>query len=130
MKDINLTHAFAIALGATLGAWLRWVLGIFFNSVIPHLPLGTLIANLSGGLMMGIALGFFLTGQLDSQTMRLLITTGFLGGLTTFSAFSGEGLILLIKQEYGWVLVHTFSHVFGALLMAAVGYYVVQLIRT
>lgn len=130
MNDINLTHAFVIALGATLGAWLRWLLGMFFNSVIPHLPLGTLIANLSGGLMMGVAVAFLLAGNLDNPTIRLLVITGFLGGLTTFSAFSGEGLILLIKQEYGWMLLHTFSHVFGALCMAAVGYGLVQMMRS
>lgn len=126
MSDIHLTHAFAIALGATLGAWLRWLLGLFFNAVIPNLPLGTLIANLSGGLMMGVALALMLAGQMDNQTVRLLITTGFLGGLTTFSAFSGEGLALLLKQEYGWMLVHTLSHVFGALFMAALGYFLAQ----
>ncbi len=129
MNDINLTHAFAIALGATLGAWLRWLLGLMLNAVIPNLPLGTLIANLSGGLMMGVALALMMAGQVDNQTVRLLITTGFLGGLTTFSAFSGEGLTLLLKQEYGWMLIHTLSHVFGALLMAALGYYLVHMLR-
>jgi CrcB protein len=129
MNDIHLTHAFAIAVGATLGAWLRWLLGLFFNAVIPNLPLGTLIANLSGGLMMGIALALLGTGQMDNQTIRLLITTGFLGGLTTFSAFSGEGLTLLLKHEYGWMLVHTLSHVLGAFLMAALGYYLVNMLR-
>ena len=129
MNDINLTHAFAIGLGATIGAWLRWGLGVFFNSVIPHLPLGTLIANLAGGLMMGVALGVFATSNLDNQTLRLLITTGFLGGLTTFSAFSGESLVLMLKHEYVWMMIHTLSHVLGALLMASIGYYFVQLIR-
>jgi CrcB protein len=130
MNDINLTHAFVIGLGAALGAWLRWLLGLLFNTVIPNLPLGTLVANLSGGLIMGIALGFFIVTDIDNQAMRLFIITGFLGGLTTFSAFSGEGLTLLLKHEYGWMMMHTLSHVIGALLMAFIGYYLVQVMKT
>jgi CrcB protein len=126
MNDINLTHAFAIGIGATIGAWLRWLLGLLFNSVMPNLPLGTLAANLSGGLMMGIALGFFITTQIDNHTLRLFITTGFLGGLTTFSAFSGESLALMLKHQYGWMMIHTLSHVVGALIMAILGYLIVQ----
>jgi CrcB protein len=129
MNDINLTHAFAIGLGATLGAWLRWMLGILFNSMMPNLPLGTLAANLSGGLMMGMALGFFMASQVDNHTLRLFITTGFLGGLTTFSAFSGESLALMLKHQYGWMMMHAVSHVIGALAMAIVGYYLVQWIK-
>jgi CrcB protein len=129
MNDINLIHAFAIGLGATLGAWLRWMLGILFNSMMPNLPLGTLAANLSGGLMMGMALGFFMASQVDNHTLRLFITTGFLGGLTTFSAFSGESLALMLKHQYGWMMMHAVSHVIGALAMAIVGYYLVQWIK-
>lgn len=130
MNDINFTHAFAIGFGAMLGAWLRWLLGLLFNTVMPNLPLGTLIANLSGGLMMGIVLGVFTATQVDNHTMRLFITTGFLGGLTTFSAFTGESLALMLKHEYGWMMIHSLSHVLGALMMAVFGYYLVQLLRT
>ena len=130
MNDINLMHAFAIGVGATLGAWSRWLLGILFNTVMPNLPLGTLAANLSGGLLMGMALSFFAGDHIDNQTLRLFITTGFLGGLTTFSAFSGESLGLMLKQEYGWMMMHTLSHVFGALAMAIAGYYLAQILRT
>jgi fluoride exporter len=126
MNDINLTHAFAVGIGATLGAWLRWLLGLLFNSAMPNLPLGTLAANLSGGLMMGIAFGFFMASEVDNHTLRLFITTGFLGGLTTFSAFSGESLALMLKHQYGWMMIHTFSHVIGALIMAILGYLIVQ----
>lgn len=128
-NTLNFTSALAIGLGAALGAWGRWGLGIMFNAVMPNLPLGTLAANLSGGLMMGMALGVMGLGSLDDQSLRLFITTGFLGGLTTFSAFSGESLTLLQKQEYLWAAIHTSSHVFGALLMAALGYAVVHYLR-
>lgn len=128
-NTLNFTNALAIGLGAALGAWGRWGLGVMFNAVMPNLPLGTLAANLSGGLMMGMALGVMGLGSLDDQSLRLFITTGFLGGLTTFSAFSGESLTLLQKQEYLWAAIHTSSHVFGALLMAALGYAVVHYLR-
>lgn len=123
---LNITNALAIALGATLGAWARWVLGIFFNQLLTNLPVGTLLANLSGGLIMGMTLGLIGLGGLDNQSLRLFVTTGFLGGLTTFSAFTGESLTLLQKQEYYWAIIHTSSHVFGALFMAMIGYLLVQ----
>ena len=58
--------------------------------------------------------------------MVAFLTTGFLGGLTTFSAFTGESLALLQKHEYGWAALHASSHMVGALLMAAVGFALVQ----
>lgn len=127
--NINITNALAIAIGATLGAWCRWSLGMMFNALLPNLPLGTLAANLVGGLMMGVALALIGLGTIDSQSARLFITTGFLGGLTTFSAFTGESLTLLQKQEYYWAAIHTSSHVFGALLMAIIGYAIAQHLR-
>ena len=80
----------AVGGGAAAGAWLRWLLGMMLNPVFPTLPLGTLAANLLGGWLMGLALGFL--GHYESlpPEMRLFITTGFLGGLTTFSTFSAE----------------------------------------
>ncbi|NOT15468.1 MAG: fluoride efflux transporter CrcB [Methylotenera sp.] len=126
---LNFTNAAWIALGATLGAWARWGLGLVMNAILPNLPLGTLLANLSGGLLMGIALGLMSAGHLESQGLKLLITTGFLGGLTTFSAFTGESLLLLQKHAYSWAAIHISSHVFGALLMAAIGFALVQYIK-
>lgn len=123
---LNMSNALTIALGATLGAWTRWLLGMLFNQLLPNLPLGTLVANLIGGLLMGMTLGIVGLGKLENDCLRLLITTGFLGGLTTFSAFTGESLTLLQKQEYLWAILHTSSHVLGALLMAAIGYTLVQ----
>lgn len=123
---INYTSALLIGLGAVLGAWSRWGLGIAFNTMLPNLPLGTLLANLSGGLMMGVVLGLIGLGSIENPGLRLMITTGFLGGLTTFSAFTGESLSLLQKNEYFWAMLHASSHVLGALLMAAIGFAVVQ----
>lgn len=119
----------AIGAGAALGAWSRWGLGLALNTILPNFPLGTLVANLIGGLLMGVAMGLIGVGSLDSASLRLFVTTGFLGGLTTFSAFTGESLSLLHKQEYMLVMLHTCSHVFGALLMAAAGVAFIQYLK-
>ncbi len=127
---INFTNVFLIGLGAAIGAWCRWGLGLALNTMLPNLPAGTLVANLSGGLMMGMVLAYIGLGNLESQSLRFFITTGFLGGLTTFSTFSGESLTLLQKHAYGWAALHASSHVFGALLMAGVGFALVQYLRS
>jgi len=127
---INFTNALLIGLGAALGAWGRWGLGIAFNTVLPNLPLGTLVANMSGGFMMGLALAFIGLGSIENPSLRLFVTTGFLGGLTTFSAFTGESLSLLQKHEYSWAVVHASSHMLGALLMAAAGFALVHYLKS
>jgi CrcB protein len=83
---------------------------------------GTLAANLVGGYLVGLALGFF-AGQPDlAPEWRLFVITGFLGGLTTFSSFSGESVTLLQRGEVGWALAHTALHLFGSLLLCAAGF--------
>jgi CrcB protein len=121
----------AIGVGAALGAWSRWGLGVLLNPVLPSLFLGTLVANLIGGYLMGLAMGFFALGSSNfSPETRLFITTGFLGGLTTFSAFSGEAVSLLSRGEYGWASAHVMAHVVGSLVMTGLGILTVQLMRS
>jgi CrcB protein len=100
---------------------LRWLLGLALNPVLPALPLGTLAANLIGGLIMGIAMGLFVHYDALPMVWRLAITTGFLGGLTTFSAFSGETVTLLLRQQYAWTAAIVTAHVAGSLLMTLAG---------
>ena len=116
----------AVGGGAALGAWVRWGLGFALNASI--LPLGTLVANLGGGLLMGAALAYFVATPTQNE-LRLFIMTGFLGGLTTFSAFSAEAFNLLYKQQYVWASAHILSHVLGSLLMTAIGFMLVQQLR-
>ena len=111
----------AVGVGAAVGAWMRWWLSIVLNPVLPSLPLGTLAANLIGGYLMGLALAILEHSQTLSPELRLLVTTGFLGGLTTFSAFSGEATALLMQQQYAWLAALTTAHVVGSILMTVAG---------
>ena len=78
----------AVGAGAMVGAWLRWWFGLLWNPVFPTLPLGTLAANLVGGYLMGLAMAVFADHPGLPPEARLLLATGFLGGLTTFSTFA------------------------------------------
>src|SRR5690554_5134365 len=119
----------AVGVGAAVGAWLRWGLGLLLNSLFVSVPLGTLTANLIGGGLMGAVLAFIQGGATLSPTLKLLLTTGLLGGLTTFSTFSAEGLHLMQRDEWGWLAVHTVAHVAGSLAMAWAGYTLVMSLR-
>jgi CrcB protein len=116
----------AVGGGAAVGAWLRWWLGMLLNPLFPTLPLGTLAANLAGGLLMGFAMELLTRHAVVSPEARLLITTGFLGGLTTFSTFSAEVVTLLLRREYLWGTIATASHLFGSLAMTILGIVMVR----
>ena len=116
----------AIGLGAMLGAWLRFVLGAVFNQMIEVLPLGTLLANLIGAFLVGLAIAWLARHPELSAAWRLFLITGFLGALTTFSTFSAESIELLRRGDHWWALMHAGLHLAGSLLMAAVGFSLVQ----
>jgi CrcB protein len=118
---MNLVSFLAVGLGAFAGAVARWLLGLALNPILPPLPLGTLASNLIGGLIMGIALGLFAHYETLPIAWRLAITTGFLGGLTTFSTFSAETVTLFLRQQYGWTATIILAHLFGSLLMTLTG---------
>jgi fluoride exporter len=111
----------AVGGGAAMGAWLRWGLGVMLNPVFPTLPLGTLSANLIGGLLMGFAMEIITRHAIMSPEMQLLATTGFLGGLTTFSTFSAEIVTLLLRREYLWGTIAVAAHVVGSLALTVLG---------
>jgi len=111
----------AVGGGAAVGAWLRWGLSIALNPVFPTLPLGTLAANLIGGLLMGFAMELMTRHTLLSPEARLLVTTGFLGGLTTFSTFSAEISTLLLRKEWLWSALGIGAHVVGSIAMTLIG---------
>ena len=111
----------AVGGGAAVGAWLRWGLSIALNPVFPTLPLGTLAANLIGGLLIGFAMELITRHTLLSPEVRLLLTTGFLGGLTTFSTFSAEISTLMLRKEWLWGALGIGAHVIGSLAMTVLG---------
>ena len=120
----------AIGIGAALGAWLRWGLGLALNPLFNAVPLGTLAANLIGGYLVGVAVTVFHINLDLPPEFKLFAITGFLGGLTTFSTFSAEVVALLQRAEYAWAFGAAALHLGGSLLLTGLGIYtVLQLAR-
>src|SRR5579864_4852008 len=111
----------AISVGASLGALLRWWLGSRFNSTFPPIPPGTLLANLIGAYIIGLAVAFFATYSAVAPEWRLFVITGFCGGLTTFSTFSAEIVTLLQQGRALWALGAAAVHLAGSVLMTFAG---------
>ena len=122
-----LVAVLAICAGASLGALLRWALALRLNALLPALPLGTLAANLVGGFLIGLAMGWLDRHPELPPQVRLFIVTGFLGGLTTFSTFSAEVVLHLHEGRLGSALVLAGSHLAGSLLLTFLG---LALVRT
>ena len=116
-----LNSVLAISLGASLGALLRWVLGLRLNSMFPAVPFGTLSSNLVGGYIVGVAMAYFATMPELAPEWRLFIITGFCGGLTTFSTFSAEVVTLLQQEQWTWALAAIAAHLGGSRLMTLLG---------
>lgn len=116
----------AVSLGAALGALLRWVLGLKLNTLLPSMPPGTVVANLVGGYIIGAAIAFFANSPGLAPEWRLLIITGFCGGLTTFSTFSAEVVVLLQQGRVAWAMGTIATHLAGSLLMTLAGLWSVQ----
>jgi CrcB protein len=112
----------AVGVGAVAGAWSRWLLQHWLNPGGKALPLGTLIANLTGGLLIGLALAYFMRHPDLNPVWRLAVVTGFLGALTTFSSFSAESLEMIQRGDLAWAFGHTAAHVLGCLLAAYIGF--------
>ena len=118
-------HAvFAICLGASAGALVRWQLGLWLNvasSPLTHVPLGTLAANLLGGYLICVCVAVFEAWPDLHPSWRLALITGFLGALTTFSTFSAEVVQMLMQQRYALALATSGLHLFGSLLLTIAG---------
>ncbi len=119
-----LAQGLAVAVGAACGGLLRWGTGLWLNARWAGFPLGTLVVNCVGGVLVGVALAWF--ERRPDELWRALWVTGVLGGLTTFSAFSAESLLLLQRGQWALATGHTLAHVLGALGCAALGYRAAQ----
>lgn len=124
-----LGNMLAVGIGAALGAIARWLLGLWLNSFSASLPWGTLAANLVGAYLIGVALGCFLIFPETPGWLRLLVTTGFLGGLTTFSTFSAETVGLLERGHILPAIGYSSLSLFGALMFTAAGLWTVSAVR-
>ena len=118
---MNLISFVVIGVGAALGAWGRWMLGLWLNPLFPSMPMGTLAANLIGGFLIGAAVMVLQINKELSPELSLFLITGFLGGLTTFSTFSAEVVALIQRAEWGWAMGTISLHVAGSLLMTLLG---------
>ena len=119
----------ALSTGAVTGAFLRWRLGLWLNAVFPAMPLGTLVANLIGGYIIGVAASVFALFPDMGARWSILVITGFLGSLTTFSSFSYEVASLIQQGKLlaaGGVIA---AHVCGSLAMTFLGMGTVMLLR-
>jgi len=114
--------ALAVAAGGATGAVLRWAVGLWLNPLALPFAAGTLVVNCVGGLLIGASLVWF--SRFPNELLRLLLVTGLLGGLTTFSAFSAESLTLLVRGQPALAAAHTVAHVLGALACASLGWWI------
>lgn len=119
----------AISIGASIGAVGRWLLSLWLNKVFLFIPLGTLLANLVGGYLIGVAFALFANHPSWPAEWRLLVITGFLGGLTTFSTFSIETVSLLQQEKWLWAAIQISLHVLGSLVMTLMGLATVSYLR-
>lgn len=119
-QAVTALQAGAVALGAAVGALLRWFAGMALNSLWAGFPLGTLLVNCLGGGLVGVAMVWF--SRSPDDLLRLLLVTGLLGGFTTFSSFSAESLGLVQRGDFGLALLHSAAHLLGALACTALGY--------
>ena len=119
----------ALCAGGSLGTLLRWWLGLMLNAYFPTIPPGTLAANLIGGYVVGVAVAVFATYTSLAPEWRLLVITGFCGGLTTFSTFSAETVTLLQQGRALWALAAMGVHLAGSLVMTFAGIGTVALLR-
>lgn len=124
-----MTAFLAVGLGAALGAWLRWGLGLWLNPVFPVMPLGTLAANLIGGYSIGLVIAWLSEHPGVPPEMRLFLITGLLGGLTTFSTYSAEVVTTLSRGLWLWGGTIALTHMAGSFLATSLGFYSIKLLR-
>ena len=123
-------HFVAIAVGAALGAWLRWLLGLWLNRHADAIHWGTLTANMVGGYLIGLVLGVIAAHPDWPPFWRLLIVTGFLGGLTTFSAFSAETVAFLEEGRLAMAAMYSGVSLAGSLALTLLGLYTARALQS
>ncbi|MGO1460896.1 MAG: fluoride efflux transporter CrcB [Marinobacter sp.] len=120
---------FAVSVGAVIGANLRWFLGLWLNTGYHAVPLGTLAANLCGGWLIGLLIGYFSQASTLAPEWRLFAITGLCGALTTFSTFSLEMFAAIQDGKWPMAIAGILLHVVGSVLMTALGLYTFGLVK-
>ena len=123
-------HFVAIAVGAALGAWLRWLLGLWLNRHADAIPWGTFAANMLGGYLIGLVVGVVAAHPEWPPFWRLLIVTGFLGGLTTFSTFSAETVAFLEEGRLAMAATYSGVSLAGSLALTLLGLYTARALQS
>jgi fluoride exporter len=121
LPHLSAINFLAVGLGAALGAWVRWLLGVMLNPVFVALPLGTLAANVIGGYLVGVAVGLFHLNAHFPLALKLFVITGFLGGMTTFSTFSAEVVERLLAGQPALGIGLASIHLISSLLATWLG---------
>ena len=121
LHHLSALNFVAIGLGAAFGAWSRWLLGLALNPLLVALPIGTLVANVLGGYLIGVAVGVFHINTHFPLAWKLFAITGFLGGLTTFSTFSAEVVERLLAGQPAWAIGLASVHLAGSLTATYLG---------
>ena len=129
MPMLSSSHFLAVALGATAGAWLRWLLSVWLNRHADMLPWGTFAANMIGGYFVGLILGLVTAHPEWPQFWRLLLVTGFLGALTTFSTFSAEVVALVEEGRFGMAVSYAGLSLAGSLALTFLGLFTAHSLR-
>ena len=118
---MNFGLMLSVGIGGFLGAISRWIISTYINkTIISTIPLGTVMVNLAGSLIMGILFAYFSNYELNPN-IKLFLTTGFLGALTTFSTFAIES-VMLFEKSFWFAILNMSINLIGSVLFAGVGY--------
>ncbi len=128
MVRVGLSDILLVLIGGGVGAIARWLLSLFVQEKIGSVfPLGTLLVNVLGSLLLGFVMGASLFYGGFSHEERLFLATGFAGGFTTFSTFSYETLSLL-ETEHLLALIYVGANLLGGLIAVWGGMVIAKLL--
>ena len=116
-------NLFLVLLGGGFGSIARYLVSYFFskNNAF-HFPWATFIANSIGCLLIGLLFGYIQKNNLQNETLKLLLITGFCGGFTTFSTFSLENIQFIQNQNYNLAITYTLASLFVGFLAVIIGF--------
>ena len=121
---------FYVFIGGGLGSIFRFAISKLISITKGGVPWPTIVANLTGCFLIGLLLGWVIKNNGEKSELYFLLIVGFCGGLTTFSAFSNEGLLFLKSADYSNFLIYLVSSVVGGITLVGLGYYIFRLVNS